>query len=144
MSDDKIVMTRAEYQTALDLAATKAIVDRVEKSHDKQVKKTDSILTEISAHILGLVEKINRWPERLNTCRDNLKDEIHKDLKKFMTHKDGELMEQRLEAKVSEVNNKIKTNTIVIVTLAAVIQFGLTVAVLITQIAKITTTVPIP
>jgi hypothetical protein len=53
-------------------------------------------------------------------------------------------MEQRLEAKVAEVNNKIKTNTIVIVTVAAIIQFLLTVAVLVVQIEKITTTVPIP
>jgi len=144
MDNEKITLTRSEYNTALDVAATKAIIKRIDIDSRKQTENTNGLMTELNTRLIALAETINTWPERLNSCRDSLKSEIHNDLKEFMTHKDGELMEQRLESKVTEVNTKIKTNTIIIVSVAGIIQFGLTVAVLVVQLSKLTASVPIP
>ena len=141
---DQISMSKAEFNSALEQAATKAIISRLEKSHFEHLKLHNDTLTEMNGRLITLNDSINKWPERLNACKDQVKHEMDLEMKDFMTHKDGTLMEQRIQGKINEINGKIKTTTIVIVSIAGIIQFALTTIVLISKLTELLSIAPHP
>lgn len=121
--DKKLTMSPAEFQTARDLAVTKALLKQLQTDYAKHLEEGNKVSSEIKASLGLLREEFARLPDRMSAMRRDIERDMNVKLDQYMTKKDGELLEGKLEAKIDTINNKIKWTVIAVSSIVGSVQF---------------------
>lgn len=133
---EQVQMTEVEFELAKKAAAQEQAISMLGANIAHGRDETNKVLSKLDSNIGRLREEIQKWPDRINKCRDDIEDDMEKIHRGFMTHTDGELMEQRLKNEFQQLRTQVKQTVITVVAVASIAQFFLLSIVLYLQIAE--------
>jgi len=120
---DRVEMTNVELELTKQMASMKTEVEALKNNYERSADNLAHSMAQISAQLEALRETVSKWPEQMAVHKDGIYINFNRRLEDFMTHKDGELMEQKLESKISEMQTKFRTMVITVVGAGTVVGF---------------------
>lgn len=98
MADERVEMSVAEYNKAIEMAVMRAKVDSMNAAFEAHEKQEDKFIKDIFVKLELLQKEITQWPLHLNECSSKIENKLHVHMKdKYMTVDDANLLEQKLE-----------------------------------------------
>lgn len=143
MVANRLNMTVAEFNQAIETAVTKAKVDSLTaafEEHTRMESSTlDGIWTELKELRSEFRKEIIAYEKKMSVCRNELELDIHNELEKhYATQPELASLRNEFRSAIKEIKSKDRIQIAVIVGIAGIIQFFTTMAYMGSQIAKIT------
>lgn len=131
-----VEMSVVELELTKQMASMKTEVEALKLNYERSAQSLTSSMAQVSAQIESLRVDVSKWPEHMATHKDGIFVNFNRRLKDFMTHKDGELMEQKLEAKIDTLQTRFRTMVMTVVGVGTLIGFILNLLVITYQLNK--------
>lgn len=116
--DEKIIMTKVEYDQAMELAVQKQRVDTIAEILEKHEDKEERYLKQLFDKLREMEIHIQKWPLKMNQCRDDMEKDIAKE---FVSDEIFKLEMKRMDTKIDDQWKRI---TVAVIVAFAAIQFA--------------------
>lgn len=122
--EDHISLSKEEFEhivnTRIQDEKLKILIDDFKEYKDYEKER----MVKIDHNISEIYDLIRSFPEKVNSCREELESDIHNELERhYATEKDMNQLRTDLTLEIKEIKTKMTVSTTVIVMVAGALQF---------------------
>ena len=135
-NNETVEMSVVELELTKQMASMKTEVEALKMNYERSAQNLTNSMAQVAAQIESLRDAVSKWPEQMSSHKDGIFISFNRRLEDFMTHKDGELMEQKLESKIDTMQTKFRTMVMTVVGVGTLIGFILNLVVITYQLNR--------